>query len=103
MELHEANTTATSGKKGGTSGFIKPKYYSQQKRHVSNVCEKTTGYTLMDYADDVEAAILSNDYRILYKHYYYVDKDGNLQDTDRVDRDAEGADIEDDIKSDLTV
>jgi hypothetical protein len=103
MELHEATSTETSGKKGGTSGFIKPKYYSQQKSHVAAVCEKTTGYTLMDYADNVEAAILSNDYRTLYKHFYYVDKDGNLQDTDRVEKDAEGVDIEDDVNSDLTV
>lgn len=103
MELNEANTTTATGKKRGTSGFIKPKYYARHKKWVSDVCTKTTGYTLMDYADNVEATIMSDDYRTLYKHYYYVDKDGNLRDTDRVDRDAEGADIEDDVKSDLTV
>ena len=103
MELHEANTTLVTGKKRGTSGFIKPRYYSQHKKWIAGVCEKTTGYTLMDYADNVEATIMSDDYRTLYKHFYYVDKDGNLKDTDSVDNDAEGADIEDNVKSDLTV
>jgi hypothetical protein len=103
MELFEANTTPATGKKRGTSGFIKPKYYTQHKKWVSDVCHKTTGYSLMDYADNVEAAILSDDYRTLYKHYYYVDNNGNLQDTDKVDRDAEGADIEDDVDAELTV
>ena len=80
MDLREANMSPASGNRRGASGFIKPKYYSRHKEWLGRVCEKTTGYTLTDYADDIEATILSNDHRILYKHFYFEDPEGNLKD-----------------------
>ena len=89
MDLHESNTSGATGKKRGTSGWVKPKYYSKHREWLGKVCEKTTGYTLTDYADNIEATIMSNDYRTLYKHFYSADADGNLKDTVEKDKDTE--------------
>ena len=103
MKLCESNATTLVGRKKGYSGFLKPENYIQYVKWVAGVCEKTTGYTMSEFADNVENALVSGDYKTVYKHYYYVDKSGNLQDTDSVDNDAEGVDIEDNVKADLTV
>jgi len=89
MDLHESNTSGATGKKRGTSGWVKPKYYSKHREWLGKVCEKTTGYTLTDYADNIEATITSNDYRTLYKHFYSADADGNLKDSLAKDEDTE--------------
>lgn len=80
MDLCEANMSPASGSRRGSSGFIKPKSYAKHRTWLGGVCEKTTGYTLTDYADDIEKTIISNDYRIFYKHFYYADPEGNLKD-----------------------
>ena len=94
MDLHESNTTPATGKKRGTSGWIKPEYYSKHRDWLGKVCEKTTGYTLTNYADKIESAIMSNDYRILYKHFYSADANGNLKDSLTVDKDTESTEDE---------
>tara|TARA_A100001037_G_scaffold106674_1_gene96946 strand:+ start:17963 stop:18307 length:345 start_codon:yes stop_codon:yes gene_type:complete len=80
MNLHELNNSIKSGNRRGSSGFIQPKYYSKHKEWLGKVSEKTTGYTLTDYADDLEKVIVSNDYRLFYKHFYFADSNGELQD-----------------------
>jgi hypothetical protein len=82
------NSTPATGKRRGSSGFIRPEFYVQAKMHKADVCKKTTGYSLMDYADNVEKHITSGDYRILYKHFFYADKTGNLKFRDSVDTDT---------------
>lgn len=86
MELHESNTSIATGKKRGYSGFLKPEYYSQYAKWVAGVSEKTTGYTLSEFADGVESALVSGDYKNVYKHYYYTDSEGNLQDRPTIDQ-----------------
>lgn len=100
MDLHESNTSIATGKKRGTSGWIKPEYYSKHREWLGKVCEKTTGYTLMDYADNIEATIMSNDYRTLYKHFYSADSSGNLKDSVATDKDAEVTGDDGDIAND---
>lgn len=73
MKLNELNNSPKSWQRRGSSGFIKPKYYSKHKNYLGDVCKKTTGYTLTDYADNLEKVITSNDYRLFYKHFYYSD------------------------------
>ena len=80
MVLSESNTSPATGSRRGSSGFIKPKSYVKHRNWLGAVCKKTTGYTLTDYADELEKLITSDDYRIFYKHFYYEDPEGNLKD-----------------------
>ena len=73
------NDSPSSGQRRGSSGFIRAEYYAKHKKHKGTVCEKTTGYTLMNYADDVEKFIKHGDYRLLYKHFYYADDNNQLK------------------------
>lgn len=73
------NISPASGKRRGSSGFIRPEYYAKDKAYKADVCEKTTGYTLAEYADDVEKLVTSGDYRLFYKHFYYADTDKQLK------------------------
>lgn len=73
------NTSPATGKRRGSSGFIKPEYYSKDKAYKGKVCEKTTGYTLTDVADSVERMVTKGDYRLFYKHFYYADEDKQLK------------------------
>jgi len=73
------NLASASGKRRGSSGFIRPEFYSQYKEYKGKVCEKNLGFTLVDYADKVEELVTNGDYRLFYKHYYYADSNGNLK------------------------
>jgi hypothetical protein len=73
------NNSPSSGQRRGSSGFIRAEYYKKHKEHKGEVCEKTTGYTLMDYADDVESLVKQGDYRLFYKHFYYADENNQLK------------------------
>ena len=73
------NISPASGKRRGSSGFIRPEFYSSHKAHKADVCYKNTGYSLAEYADNVENMVTSGDYRLFYKHFYYADANGNLQ------------------------
>lgn len=73
------NVSPASGKRRGSSGFIRPEFYSSHKAHKAEVCLKTTGYSLAEYADNVEDMVTSGDYRLFYKHFYYADANGDLQ------------------------
>ena len=68
------NISPATGKRRGSSGFIRPEFYAKDKAYKGDVCEKTTGYTLAEYADDVEEMLTSGDYRLFYKHFYYADE-----------------------------
>ncbi len=94
MKLYESTNSVSAGKKKGYSGFLKPEYYSQYVSWLGGVCEKTSGYVLSEFADDVESAFVSGDYKKIYKHYYYVDGEGNLQDTDTIDYTTEDTEHE---------
>ena len=89
MDLHESNTTPASGKKRGYSGWIKPTYYSRHRKLLGKVCEKTTGYTLTDFANNAEDAFVTGDYKTIYKHFYYADVDGDLKEKVVTDKDTE--------------
>jgi hypothetical protein len=82
------NSSPATGKRRGSSGFIRPEMYEKAKAYKADVCEKNIGYSLMDYADNVEKYVTSGDYRILYKHFYYADENGNLKSRDSVDKDV---------------
>jgi len=73
------NDSPLSGQRRGSSGFIRAEYYTKHKAHKGEVCEKTTGYTLMEYADNIEKLIVRGDYRLFYKHFYYADKNNELK------------------------
>ena len=73
------NLASASGKRRGSSGFIRPEFYSQYKEYKGKVCEKNLGFTLVDYADKIEELVTNGDYRLFYKHYYYADSNGNLK------------------------
>ena len=73
------NLASASGKRRGSSGFIRPEFYSQYKKYKGEVCRRNLGFTLVDYADKIEELVTSGDYRLFYKHYYYVDESGNLK------------------------
>ena len=73
------NVSPATGKRRGSSGFIKPEYYAKDKAYKGDVCEKTTGYTLAEYADNVEKMITQGDYRLFYKHFYYADSNKELK------------------------
>lgn len=73
------NISPATGKRRGSSGFIRPETYSTHKAHKGRVCKATTGYELSEYADNVEKMLVSGDYRLFYKHYYYADNSGNLK------------------------
>jgi len=73
------NISPSTGKRRGSSGFIRPEYYTQAKQFKADNCEKNTGYSLMEYEDDVEKMLVSGDYRLFYKHFYYADADKNLK------------------------
>lgn len=73
------NTSPSTGKRRGSSGFIKPEFYAKDKAYKGDVCEKTTGYTLAEYADNVEKMITQGDYRLFYKHFYYADSNKELK------------------------
>ena len=73
------NDSPLSGQRRGSSGFIRAEYYAKHKVHKGEVCEKTTGYTLMDYADGIENLVKSGDYRLFYKHFYYADENKQLK------------------------
>jgi hypothetical protein len=73
------NDSPLSNQRRGSSGFIRAEYYAKHKAHKAAVCEKTTGYTLMNYADDVENLVKSGDYRLFYKHFYYADENNQLK------------------------
>lgn len=81
------NRSPATGKRRGSSGFIRPEFYAKAKAYKSDVCEKTTGYKLMDYADQIESLVVSGDYRVLYKHFYYVSEDGSLASKVQIDKD----------------
>jgi hypothetical protein len=89
MKLYESTASVSTGKKKGYSGFLKPEYYSQYVSWLGGMCEKTTGYTLSEFADNVESSFVNGDYKKVYRHYYYVDPTGKLQDTDTIDNTAE--------------
>ena len=73
------NVSPATGKRRGSSGFIKPEFYAKDKAYKGDVCEKTTGYTLSEYADNVEKMITHGDYRLFYKHFYYADSNKELK------------------------
>jgi len=73
------NVSPSTGKRRGSSGFIKPEFYAKDKVYKGDVCEKTTGYTLAEYADNVEKMITQGDYRLFYKHFYYADSNKELK------------------------
>ena len=80
MGLNESSMSPATGSRRGSSGFIKPKSYTKHRTWLGDVCDRTTGYTLTDYADGLEKLITANDFRVLYKHFYYEDPEGNLED-----------------------
>lgn len=73
------NISPASGKRRGSSGFIRPEFYAKDKAYKADTCEKTTGYTLAEYEDNVEKMLTSGDYRLFYKHFYYADADKQLK------------------------
>lgn len=73
------NVSPATGKRRGSSGFIKPEFYAKDKAYKGDVCEKTTGYTLAEYADNIEKLVTQGDYRLFYKHFYYADSNKELQ------------------------
>ena len=73
------NTSPATGKRRGSSGFIRPELYAKDKAYKGNVCEITTGYTLSEYADNIEEMLTSGDYRLFYKHFYYADANKSLK------------------------
>ena len=73
------NVSPATGKRRGSSGFIKPEFYAKDKAYKGDVCEKTTGYKLSEYADNVEKLLVSGDYRLFYKHFYYADENNQLK------------------------
>lgn len=73
------NISPATGKRRGSSGFIRPEFYAKDKAYKGTVSEKTTGYTLVDYADNIEEMITSGDYRLFYKHFYYADDNKQLK------------------------
>jgi len=73
------NVSPATGKRRGSSGFIKPEFYAKDKAYKGDVCEKTTGYTLAEYADNIEKLVTQGDYRLFYKHFYYADPNKELQ------------------------
>lgn len=73
------NVSPASGKRRGSSGFIRPEFYAKDKAYKADTCEKTTGYTLAEYEDNVEKMLTSGDYRLFYKHFYYADADNQLK------------------------
>ena len=58
---------------------LSPEFYAKDKAYKGDVCEKTTGYTLAEYADNVEKMITQGDYRLFYKHFYYADSNKELK------------------------
>lgn len=73
------NISPASGNRRGSSGFIRPEFYAKDKAYKADTCEKTTGYTLAEYEDNVEKMLTSGDYRLFYKHFYYADVDKQLK------------------------
>lgn len=73
------NVSPATGKRRGSSGFIKPEYYAKDKAYKGDVCEKTTGYTLSEFADNIEKLVTKGDYRLFYKHFYYSDENKELK------------------------
>lgn len=73
------NVSPATGKRRGSSGFIRPEYYTKDKAYKGDVCEKTTGYTLAEYADNIEKLVTQGDYRLFYKHFYYADDNKELK------------------------
>lgn len=73
------NVSPATGKRRGSSGFIKPEFYAKDKAYKGDVCEKTTGYTLAEYADNIEKLVTQGDYRLFYKHFYYADSNKELK------------------------
>ena len=73
------NISPASGHRGGSSGFIRPEFYAKHKAYKGEVCAKTTGYTLSEFADKVENLLVTGDYRLFYKHFYYADENNNLK------------------------
>tara|TARA_B100000900_G_C20210560_1_gene565642 strand:+ start:321 stop:566 length:246 start_codon:yes stop_codon:yes gene_type:complete len=73
------NTSPASGQLAGISGFIRPEFYAKHKTHKGEICAKTTGYTLSELADTIENLLVTGDYRLLYKHFYYADENNNLK------------------------
>ena len=43
------------------------------------MCKQTTGYTLSEYADNIEKLVTQGDYRLFYKHFYYADLNKELK------------------------
>ena len=73
------NVSPATGKRRGSSGFVKPELYAKAKQHKADVCLRTTGYELAEYADNIEKMLVSGDYRLFYKHFYYADANKNLR------------------------
>lgn len=73
------NLSPATGKRRGSSGFIRPEFYAKDKAYKGSICQKTTGYTLSEYADDIEHLLTSGDYRLFYKHFYYADDNKQLK------------------------
>lgn len=73
------NVSPATGKRRGSSGFIRPEFYAKDKAYKGDVCEKTTGYTLSEYADNIEKLVTQGDYRLFYKHFYYADLNKELK------------------------
>ena len=73
------NQSPATSKRRGSSGFIRPEFYAKHKKHKGEVCSQNIGYTLAEYADNVEKMVTSGDYRLFYKHFYYADENMQLQ------------------------
>jgi len=73
------NVSPATGKRRGSSGFIRPEYYAKDKAYKGDVCKKTTGYTLSEFADNIEKLVTQGDYRLFYKHFYYSDENKELK------------------------
>ena len=73
------NLSNATSQRRGSSGFIRPEYYAKDKEYKGKMCEKTTEYTLTDYADNIENLVTTGDYRLFYKHFYYTDSSKELK------------------------
>ena len=59
------NISPATGKRRGSSGFIRYIKLIKAKAHKGRVCKATTGYELSEYADNVEKMLVSGDYQII--------------------------------------
>jgi hypothetical protein len=72
------NVSPATGSRRGSSGFIRPEFYAKAKAYTAGVCKQTTGYELSAIEDDTERLLVTGDYRLFYKHFYFSDSDNTL-------------------------